>query len=62
MTRTQRLMTLIEARNPISFGEMQHGTGWSKTVLNRALSRLCAFGVVAGVNLPGRAQRHYTPS
>lgn len=62
MTRTQRLMTLIEAHNPISFSDMQRGTGWSKTVLNRALRRLCAFGVVARVNLPGRLQRHYTPT
>jgi predicted transcriptional regulator len=62
MTRTQRLMTLIEARNPISFDEMHRGTGWRKTVLNRALLRLCRFGVVVRVNVANEPRRHYTPS
>lgn len=60
MTRTQQLMTLIEARNPITFAEMQEGTQWGKKLLCRALMRLMSFGVVRVVGNCGM-RRTYGP-
>ena len=61
MTRTQKLMALIEARNPISHAEMLMGTGWGEGVLRSAIDRLVSFGVVkiAGNNDLGK--RTYGP-
>ena len=61
MTRTQKLMALIEARNPISHAEMLQGTGWNKGIIRSALDRLVGFGVVRIAGNNDNGKRVYGP-
>lgn len=61
MTRAQELMTLIEAYNPISAGDIRHGTGWARSTIWFALAQLQRFGVVRRVNVGGSNRPHYKP-
>lgn len=61
MTRTQRLMALIESHNPISHAEIEQGTGWHKGIIRSALDRLMRFDVVRIVGNNNRGKRVYGP-
>jgi len=61
MTRTQSLMLLIEAANPMTHKQLQDATGWRTKVFNSALRRLESYGVVRRCSADG-SRVCYRPS
>lgn len=62
MTRTQALMTLIEAYNPVSHDEIKRATGWGDDIVRRATTRLQKFGVIRQCHTVGSNRKQYKPS
>jgi DNA-binding transcriptional regulator GbsR (MarR family) len=59
MTKAQKMMTLIEARQSITHAEALLATGWSKTVVNAVFRRLIGYGVVCFGRRSGETRRCY---